>query len=52
MSNEGRIDILVANAGICFSEVHAEDMTEDQWLKQIDINLNGMYRTCQTVAKS
>lgn len=51
MSIEGRIDILVASAGICISEVHAEDMTEDQWLKQVDINLNGMYRTCQTVGK-
>ncbi|UYH51913.1 SDR family oxidoreductase [Candidatus Kirkpatrickella diaphorinae] len=51
MSIEGRIDILVASAGICISEIHAEDMSEEQWLRQIDINLNGMFRTCQTVGK-
>lgn len=51
VAQEGRIDILVASAGTCISEVNAEDMTEEQWLQQIDINLNGMYRACQTVGK-
>lgn len=51
MSHEGRIDILVTSAGICISEVDAQDMSEEQWLKQIDINLNGVFRCCQAVGK-
>jgi len=47
----GRIDILVCSAGMCISEVKAEDMTEKQWLKQIDVNLNGMFRSCQAVGR-
>ncbi|GBQ86721.1 SDR family NAD(P)-dependent oxidoreductase [Gluconobacter albidus] len=48
---EGRLDILVACAGICISEVKAEDMTDGQWLKQVDINLNGMFRSCQAAGR-
>ena len=48
---EGHLDILVACAGICISEVKAEDMTDSQWLKQIDINLNGMFRCCQAAGR-
>lgn len=48
---EGRIDILVPSAGLCLSEIPAEDMTEPQWLRQIDINLNGMFRCCQAVGR-
>lgn len=47
----GQIDILVASAGLCISEVKAEDMSEAQWLRQIDINLNGMFRCCQAVGR-
>ncbi|GBQ15085.1 SDR family NAD(P)-dependent oxidoreductase [Swaminathania salitolerans] len=47
----GHIDILVANAGLCISEVKAEDMTEEQWLKQVNVNLNGVFRTCQAVGR-
>ncbi|AOX19871.1 SDR family NAD(P)-dependent oxidoreductase [Kozakia baliensis] len=50
-NKEGKIDILVASAGLCISEVKAEDMTEKQWLKQIDVNLNGMFRSCQAVGR-
>ncbi|MFT9449430.1 SDR family NAD(P)-dependent oxidoreductase [Gluconobacter japonicus] len=48
---EGHLDILVACAGICISEVKAEDMTDTQWLKQVDINLNGMFRCCQAAGR-
>lgn len=48
---EGHLDILVACAGICISEVKAEDMTDSQWLKQVDINLNGMFRCCQAAGR-
>ncbi|RUT25895.1 3-oxoacyl-ACP reductase [Asaia sp. W19] len=51
MKRHGKLDILVANAGLCISEVKAEDMTEDQWLKQINVNLNGVFRCCQAAGK-
>ncbi len=51
VAKHGKLDIMVANAGMCISEVKAEDMTEDQWLKQINVNLNGVFRCCQAVGK-
>lgn len=41
-NDHGRLDILVANAGICaFSAV--EDMTDQQWADVIDTNLSGTF---------
>ena len=40
----GRIDILVANAGIAFN-TPAEDCPDEEWQKVIDINLNGVFYT-------
>ncbi|MBE7619799.1 SDR family oxidoreductase [Komagataeibacter sp. FXV2] len=48
---KGRVDILVCCAGICISEVPAEDMTDAQWLKQVDINLNGIFRCCRAFGR-
>ena len=42
-ARHGRIDILVNNAGIALSEIDAEDMTDDRWLKVLDVNLNGTF---------
>ncbi|NVN10459.1 SDR family NAD(P)-dependent oxidoreductase [Nguyenibacter vanlangensis] len=50
-AEEGHVDILVCNAGICISEVRAEDMTDAQWLKQVDINLNGIFRCCRAFGR-
>ncbi|GCE82564.1 SDR family NAD(P)-dependent oxidoreductase [Komagataeibacter diospyri] len=50
-TEEGRVDILVCSAGICISEVRAEDMTDAQWLKQVDINLNGIFRCCRAFGR-
>ncbi|MEP7289335.1 MAG: glucose 1-dehydrogenase [Chloroflexota bacterium] len=44
----GKIDILVANAGICIN-TPAETTTDDDWLSVIDINLNGVFRACRAV---
>jgi len=49
--DEGRLDILVCSAGICISEVKAEAMSDAQWLKQVDINLNGMFRCCRAAGQ-
>lgn len=42
MARRGRIDILVANAGIAKSSP-SEATTDEEWRLVIDINLNGLY---------
>lgn len=42
----GRVDILVCNAGIAFN-TPAEDMSDEEWHKVIDINLNGLFWCCR-----
>jgi (+)-trans-carveol dehydrogenase len=42
----GRLDIVIANAGIC-SFGPAEELTEESWLGLMDINLNGCWRTAK-----
>ena len=39
----GRVDILVNNAGIALSNTPAETMTDERWLKVLDVNLNGLF---------
>ena len=38
----GAVDILVCNAGICFSGL-MQDMPEDKWDRQFDVNVKGIY---------
>lgn len=40
------LDVLVCNAGIVTNTAFSE-MEEDEWLKVIDVNLNGVFRTCR-----
>jgi NAD(P)-dependent dehydrogenase (short-subunit alcohol dehydrogenase family) len=47
----GRIDILVNNAGIAVAKPTVE-MTEQEWLGVVDVNLNGVFRCAQAVARS
>ncbi len=39
----GKVDILVANAGIARSGVAAEDVTDEHWLHVNDVNYNGVF---------
>jgi len=41
----GRIDILHANAAVCFNYCKMVDMTLERWQKIIDINLTGTFLT-------
>lgn len=41
--DEGRIDVLVNNAGIARSETAAEDVEDEHWLNVLDVNLNGSF---------
>ncbi len=51
LARHGRIDILVCNAGIVVSEVKAEDLDDAAWLRQIDVNLNGVFRCCRAFGR-
>ena len=42
----GRLDIVVANAGI-WSHARAEAMPQQMWHDMIDVNLTGVWNTCQ-----
>ena len=46
----GRIDIAVANAGIAMSS-KGEEMSDEEWHKVIDINLNGVFYTDRAFGK-
>jgi NAD(P)-dependent dehydrogenase (short-subunit alcohol dehydrogenase family) len=43
MARHERIDILVNNAGIALSEIAAEEMEDERWLKVLNVNLNGSF---------
>jgi len=47
----GHIDIVCANAGIA-SFAPAWEITEEQWMTMIDVNLNGAWRTLRAVVPS
>jgi NAD(P)-dependent dehydrogenase (short-subunit alcohol dehydrogenase family) len=42
----GGVDVLVCNAGVAFNTA-AEEMSDEEWLKVTDINLNGVFWCCR-----
>ncbi len=46
----GRLDTVVANAGICVSGPPTWEMSEEQWQDVIDINLTGVWHTAKATA--
>jgi len=48
----GAVDILVCCAGIAISGVAAEAATTEQWRQVIDINLNGVFWSCQAFGRA
>lgn len=52
MARHGRLDILVNNAGIARSFIKAEEMSDDDWLAVIDVNLNGLFWCCRAFGRS
>ncbi|WP_214370698.1 mycofactocin-coupled SDR family oxidoreductase [Pseudonocardia sp. H11422] len=49
MSEFGRIDFLLANAGILSLSDTTWDLTDEQWDDMIDINLTGVFKACRAV---
>ncbi|MNN20399.1 3-oxoacyl-[acyl-carrier-protein] reductase FabG [compost metagenome] len=45
----GRIDILVASAGITGATVPVHEFPLDSWTRVVDINLNGVFYCCRAV---
>jgi NAD(P)-dependent dehydrogenase (short-subunit alcohol dehydrogenase family) len=48
----GGIDIMIANAGIAWPDTGGEAMTDEVWLKVVDIDLNGCYWTCREFGRA
>jgi 3-oxoacyl-[acyl-carrier protein] reductase/meso-butanediol dehydrogenase/(S,S)-butanediol dehydrogenase/diacetyl reductase len=48
----GRIDILVNNAGLALvsGKKNIWETEDEEWLREIDVNLNGVYHYCKAVA--
>ncbi|HRE03130.1 MAG TPA: SDR family NAD(P)-dependent oxidoreductase, partial [Ilumatobacteraceae bacterium] len=42
----GKIDIVVANAGICTMQ-HWDQVSDQTWKDTIDVNLTGVWNTCK-----
>jgi NAD(P)-dependent dehydrogenase (short-subunit alcohol dehydrogenase family) len=46
LSTFGRVDVVVANAGVLLQD-HVLAMDETDWQRTLDVNLSGVYHTCQ-----
>jgi NAD(P)-dependent dehydrogenase (short-subunit alcohol dehydrogenase family) len=51
VTEAGRIDILINNAGIARSQTAAEDVTDEHWLNVLDVNLNGAFWCARAVGR-
>jgi SDR family mycofactocin-dependent oxidoreductase len=49
MAEFGRIDFLLANAGILSLSDSTWELTDQQWDDMIDINLTGVFKSCRAV---
>jgi len=46
---EGRIDALVANAGIAYAREAALETSDEDWSETMRVNLGGVHRSCRAV---
>jgi NAD(P)-dependent dehydrogenase (short-subunit alcohol dehydrogenase family) len=49
LAKKGRIDILVNNAGIAGPAAFVWEQTDDDWQRNIAVNLTGVFNFCRTV---
>ena len=50
-ARHGAIDILVCNAGIGISNDPAEQVTDENWRRVVDVNLNGVFWCCRSFGR-
>jgi len=50
-SRLGHVDILVNSAGVNPSKRHFRDLSVEDWKNTVDVNLSGMFYTCQATLK-
>jgi NAD(P)-dependent dehydrogenase (short-subunit alcohol dehydrogenase family) len=46
ISTQGRVDVLVNNAGICIN-ADALETTDETWARQMEVNLSGVFYCCR-----
>ena len=46
------VDILIANAGIAMPDKPAEVTPDEDWLRMLDVNLNGMFWCCRAFGRA
>lgn len=51
-ARHGPVDVAVANAGIAWPDTGAEEMSDEVWLKVVDVNLNGSFWTCRAFGRA
>ncbi|MDZ7801474.1 MAG: SDR family NAD(P)-dependent oxidoreductase [Trueperaceae bacterium] len=49
LATEGTLDVSVHNAGVAVN-TPAEETSDEEWLRVLDVNLNGVFRCCRAVA--
>ena len=49
LAEHGRIDALVANAGVVFAREAALETDDEDWETTLDVNLTGVHRSCKAV---
>jgi len=50
VSEHGRVDILINNAGVCINS-DAADTTDDIWRRQMAVNLDGVFQCCRAFGR-
>ena len=51
LNAQAPIDILIANAGIAMPDKPAEETPDEDWLRMMDVNLNGMFWCCRAFGR-
>jgi len=52
LNANGPVDILVANAGIAMPDKPAEATTDEDWLRMMDVNVNGAFWSCRAFGRA